>query len=231
MQLQQHYNSEELLLITSVRPSLLSLPFATQLLLQLPSRLAVTPIDLRLVTSCIRSLRHNAVAYGSSRIIGDEPPGQRSGRQHHRSRKAVIFLNDLSNATDSSQTQPTQMPLHLTLQLPDSPVQPSPHLSTLRHGVPVRAIGPVPTRELEPSSVNSPFWRRSISPPGLGQSFHSVPECFGLTTISWQSERCVGQTGAIPRLGFRSLCLQDSPLGLRGSERRQPHRWSRESIC
>lgn len=183
------------------------------------------------MTSRILRLRHNAVAYGSSRIIGDEPPGQRSGRQHHRSRKAIIILNnDLSNATDSSQTQPTQMPLHLTLQLPDSLVQPSPHLSTLRHGLPVRAIGPVPTRELEPSSANSRFWRRSTSQPGLGQSFHSVPQSFGLTTISWQSERCVGQTGAIPRLGFRSLCLQDSPLGLRNSER-LPHRWSRERIC
>lgn len=25
----------------------------------------------------------------------------------------------------------------------------------------------------------------------------------------------MGNTGAIPRLGFRSLCLQDSPLGIR----------------
>ena len=34
---------------------------------------------------------------------------------------------------------------------------------------------------------------------------------------SWQTERCVGQTGAVPRLGIRSLCLQDSPLGVRSS--------------
>lgn len=32
---------------------------------------------------------------------------------------------------------------------------------------------------------------------------------------SWEEERCVGQNGAIPRLGFRSMCLQDSPLGVR----------------
>ena len=31
----------------------------------------------------------------------------------------------------------------------------------------------------------------------------------------WQEDRCVGQTGALPRLGFRSLCMQDSPLGVR----------------
>ncbi|CAL8576254.1 hypothetical protein XPA_002144 [Xanthoria parietina] len=38
------------------------------------------------------------------------------------------------------------------------------------------------------------------------------------TGVGWQSERCVGQTGAVPRLGFRSLCLQDSPLGLRNTD-------------
>lgn len=39
-----------------------------------------------------------------------------------------------------------------------------------------------------------------------------------LITCSWQSERCVGETGSIPRLGFRGLCLQDSPLGVRLSK-------------
>jgi hypothetical protein len=28
-------------------------------------------------------------------------------------------------------------------------------------------------------------------------------------------EQCVGQVGSVPRLGLRSLCLQDSPLGVR----------------
>ncbi|MCJ1343879.1 hypothetical protein MMC31_002077 [Peltigera leucophlebia] len=41
-------------------------------------------------------------------------------------------------------------------------------------------------------------------------------EKVNLTTgVGWQGEGCVGQNGAIPRLGFRSLCLQDSPLGIR----------------
>ncbi|KAL8660830.1 MAG: hypothetical protein Q9202_006157 [Teloschistes flavicans] len=38
------------------------------------------------------------------------------------------------------------------------------------------------------------------------------------TGVGWESERCVGQTGSIPRLGFRSLCLQDSPVGLRDTD-------------
>ena len=40
----------------------------------------------------------------------------------------------------------------------------------------------------------------------------------GLTSYSWQSERCVGETGSIPRLGFRRLCLQDSPVGVRSTD-------------
>ena len=37
------------------------------------------------------------------------------------------------------------------------------------------------------------------------------------TGVGWESERCVGQTGGAPRLGFRSMCMQDSPLGVRDS--------------
>ncbi|KAI5926455.1 glycoside hydrolase family 3 protein [Camillea tinctor] len=41
-------------------------------------------------------------------------------------------------------------------------------------------------------------------------------EKVNLTTgVGWQGEQCVGQTGSVPRLGLRSLCLQDSPLGIR----------------
>ncbi|OLL25290.1 Beta-glucosidase 1 [Neolecta irregularis DAH-3] len=35
------------------------------------------------------------------------------------------------------------------------------------------------------------------------------------TGTGWQSDRCVGNTGSLPRLGLGSLCLQDSPLGVR----------------
>lgn len=41
-------------------------------------------------------------------------------------------------------------------------------------------------------------------------------EKVNLTTgVGWEGEKCVGNTGAIPRLGFKSLCMQDSPLGVR----------------
>ncbi len=35
---------------------------------------------------------------------------------------------------------------------------------------------------------------------------------------SWASEQCVGNVGAIPRLGLRSLCMQDAPVGVRGTD-------------
>ncbi|PBP28603.1 beta-glucosidase 1 precursor [Diplocarpon rosae] len=41
-------------------------------------------------------------------------------------------------------------------------------------------------------------------------------EKVNLTTgVGWEGEQCVGQTGSIPRLGLRSLCMQDSPVGVR----------------
>ncbi|MCJ1356385.1 MAG: hypothetical protein MMC33_006380 [Icmadophila ericetorum] len=44
-------------------------------------------------------------------------------------------------------------------------------------------------------------------------------EKVNLTTgVGWEGERCVGQNGAIPRLGFRSMCMQDSPLGIRDTD-------------
>ena len=38
------------------------------------------------------------------------------------------------------------------------------------------------------------------------------------TGVGWEGERCVGNTGSVPRLNFHSLCLQDSPLGVRDGE-------------
>ncbi|CAD6564454.1 MAG: hypothetical protein ASARMPRED_004420 [Alectoria sarmentosa] len=44
-------------------------------------------------------------------------------------------------------------------------------------------------------------------------------EKINLTTgVGWEGERCVGQNGAIPRLGFRSMCMQDSPVGVRDTD-------------
>ncbi|KAH6624187.1 glycoside hydrolase family 3 protein [Chaetomium sp. MPI-SDFR-AT-0129] len=47
----------------------------------------------------------------------------------------------------------------------------------------------------------------------------TLAEKVNLTTgVGWQGEQCVGQVGAIPRLGLRSLCMHDAPIGVRGSD-------------
>lgn len=44
----------------------------------------------------------------------------------------------------------------------------------------------------------------------------TILEKVNLTTgVGWEGEVCVGNTGSVPRLGIRALCLQDSPLGVR----------------
>ncbi|KAE8349450.1 putative beta-glucosidase A [Aspergillus coremiiformis] len=44
----------------------------------------------------------------------------------------------------------------------------------------------------------------------------TLAEKVNITTgTGWGLERCVGQTGSVPRLNIPSMCLQDSPLGVR----------------
>ncbi|KAM7201133.1 glycoside hydrolase [Rhypophila sp. PSN 637] len=44
-------------------------------------------------------------------------------------------------------------------------------------------------------------------------------EKVNLTTgTGWASEQCVGNTGGVPRLGLRAFCLQDAPMGIRGTD-------------
>lgn len=44
----------------------------------------------------------------------------------------------------------------------------------------------------------------------------SIPEKVNLTTgTGWGSDRCVGNTGSVPRLGIPNLCIQDGPHGVR----------------
>ncbi|GKT47596.1 putative beta-glucosidase btgE [Colletotrichum spaethianum] len=44
-------------------------------------------------------------------------------------------------------------------------------------------------------------------------------EKVNLTTgVGWQGDLCVGNVGAVPRLGLRGLCMQDGPVGIRFSD-------------
>ncbi|KAG5359888.1 putative beta-glucosidase A [Yarrowia sp. C11] len=44
----------------------------------------------------------------------------------------------------------------------------------------------------------------------------TLPEKVNITTgTGWEGGQCVGNTGSVPRLGIKGLCLQDGPLGVR----------------
>lgn len=44
----------------------------------------------------------------------------------------------------------------------------------------------------------------------------TLPEKVNITTgTGWMGGQCVGNTGGVPRLGIKGLCLQDGPLGVR----------------
>ncbi|KAF2875437.1 beta-glucosidase [Massariosphaeria phaeospora] len=88
---------------------------------------------------------------------------------------------------------------------------------------------PNPTNPIElDNAFSPPFypspWMDSTA-PGWAEAYTKAQafvrqltllEKVNITTgTGWQSDACVGNTGAVPRLGFPSLCLQDSPLGIR----------------
>ncbi|KXJ94594.1 putative beta-glucosidase A [Microdochium bolleyi] len=63
---------------------------------------------------------------------------------------------------------------------------------------------------------NAAGWEEAYAKAREIVSQMTLLEKVNLTTgTGWQSDKCVGNTGSVPRLGIRSLCLQDSPLGTR----------------
>ncbi|APA08328.1 hypothetical protein SS1G_13255 [Sclerotinia sclerotiorum 1980 UF-70] len=76
--------------------------------------------------------------------------------------------------------------------------------------------------DLTPPSYPSPWmngngdWAEAYAKAKRFVSQLTLLEKVNLTTgVGWEGEACVGNTGAIPRLNFPGLCLQDSPLGIR----------------
>ncbi|MCJ1397963.1 hypothetical protein MMC11_001159 [Xylographa trunciseda] len=62
-------------------------------------------------------------------------------------------------------------------------------------------------------------WGASVAKAQALVAQMTLAEKVNLTTgVGWEGERCVGQTGSVPRLGIRSLCLQDSPVGVRDTD-------------
>ncbi|KAK5989845.1 putative beta-glucosidase A [Cladobotryum mycophilum] len=65
----------------------------------------------------------------------------------------------------------------------------------------------------------APGWEQAYAKAKEFVSQLTLLEKVNITTgVGWMGEKCVGNVGSIPRLGLRSLCMQDGPLGLRFSD-------------
>jgi beta-glucosidase len=70
-----------------------------------------------------------------------------------------------------------------------------------------------------PWGAGGPGWDDAYAKARDFVSQLTLVEKVNLTTgTGWESDVCVGMTGSVPRLGFRGLCLQDGPLGIRYSQ-------------
>lgn len=62
-------------------------------------------------------------------------------------------------------------------------------------------------------------WGAAVARARAFVSQLTLAEKVNLTTgVGWEGDQCVGNTGSVPRLNFRALCLEDSPLGVRDTD-------------
>ncbi|KAF2130834.1 glycoside hydrolase family 3 protein [Dothidotthia symphoricarpi CBS 119687] len=67
-----------------------------------------------------------------------------------------------------------------------------------------------------PKGGADPAWEESYKKAAELVAQMTLVEKVNVTTgTGWSMDMCVGNNGAVPRLGFPQLCLQDGPLGIR----------------
>lgn len=70
-----------------------------------------------------------------------------------------------------------------------------------------------------PWADGSGGWSEAYTKAQAFVSQLTLAEKVNLTTgVGWSSDRCVGNNGAIPRLAFRAMCMEDSPVGVRDTD-------------
>ncbi|EGO58510.1 beta-glucosidase 1 precursor [Neurospora tetrasperma FGSC 2508] len=101
----------------------------------------------------------------------------------------------------------------LAVSLPFADIDPSTQLNkrSLAYSEPH-----YPSPWMDPKAIG---WEEAYEKAKAFVSQLTLLEKVNLTTgIGWGAEQCVGQTGAIPRLGLKSMCMQDAPLAIRGTD-------------
>jgi beta-glucosidase len=82
-----------------------------------------------------------------------------------------------------------------------------------------------PSPWITPSNISDPSWADAYAKAIAFVSSLTLTEKVNLTTgTGWQADRCIGNTGGVPRLGFRGMCLMEGPWGVRYSTSAQSSR-------
>ncbi|GJN69234.1 hypothetical protein PLICBS_003282 [Purpureocillium lilacinum] len=94
------------------------------------------------------------------------------------------------------------------------------------HKIPLQALDARAELAHSPPHYPSPWmdpkatgWEEAYAKAKAFVSQLTLLEKVNITTgTGWMSGPCVGNVGAVPRLGLKALCMQDGPLGLRFSD-------------
>ncbi|KAK3305783.1 glycoside hydrolase family 3 protein [Chaetomium strumarium] len=88
-------------------------------------------------------------------------------------------------------------------------------LTTTTHAADTPFLG-FPSPWTSPSNNSDSSWAAAYAQAVAFVANLTLTEKVNLTTgTGWQADRCVGNTGGVPRLGFRGMCLMDGPVGVR----------------
>lgn len=105
-----------------------------------------------------------------------------------------------------------------------SPGSPFPETTYPNATVPYAVAG-AKTNQTSPPRYPSPWgaglgdWGDAYAQAIAFVSQLTLTEKVNLTTgVGWEGEKCVGNNGAIPRLAFKAMCMEDSPLGVRDTD-------------
>ena len=81
------------------------------------------------------------------------------------------------------------------------------------------SLGPKTPNFPSPWVTGGPGWDDAYAKAKAFVAQLTLVEKVNLTSgVGWESDRCVGNTGSVPRLGFAAFCLEDGPIGVRYSE-------------
>ena len=109
--------------------------------------------------------------------------------------------------------------IHVRQAIPKGPPFPD---TTYPNATVPYAVAGAQSGQTSPPKYPSPWgeglgdWADAYAQAKAFVSQLTLTEKVNLTTgVGWEGDKCVGNNGEIPRLAFKAMCLEDSPLGVR----------------